>query len=98
MRNSYVEFQEQTDSRIELAKSWQRKGFYFFATSTIIQAFEVVDKFEERLRGLENGYYYPFDFICNPNKYDKAIIFTKVFSQASRNNLDWAVRAIERTG
>ena len=96
MKSFYVEFQEQTDARIKLALSQQRKGFYAFAESTILQAHDAVDRFESRLDGLENMPYLLNDIFCNPEKFIEADKLTKKFSEASRNNLGCIIEEMER--
>jgi hypothetical protein len=96
MKNPYIEFHEQIDAKIELALSWQRKGFYDFAKLPILEAYGLLDRFEERLDGLENMPYLLVDIFCNPEKFTNATKLTKEFSKASRMNLCWTVEEMEK--
>ncbi len=51
MGNRYDEIRNQIGSRIELAESWWLKGFYPFACSTILQAYDAVERFEKKSNG-----------------------------------------------
>lgn len=93
MKSPYDLIQEQTDSRIELAKTWQKNGFHYFATSTIIQAYDAVEKFQRRLDGLlkwRHGKDYNFRSRCF-----NEMCLTDTFSETLRCDIEWAVIEME---
>jgi hypothetical protein len=82
MENLYLTMKQQNDSRIKLAKGWQKKGFYLFATSTIIQAHEAIDEFESWLNEANSIY---------ANKR----LIVETISTILRSDIEWAVRELE---
>jgi len=87
MKSSYDLIDEQTASRIELARTWQRNGFYDFATSTIIQAYEAVERFQRRL---DRKWRLNKDYNFRSRLFNE-ICLTGDFSQILRDDIEWAV-------